>query len=147
VIAYLDSSAVVRAYLTDERGHSAPRALIHDPQVTTVTGSWTRIEATSAFVRAARTGRFDFDELEAAFRHDTDPVGGALLIIDADQAELELIALQTVREYGIRAMDAWQLASAYLTFDALAETREECAFVTRDAEQARVARDWGFTLL
>lgn len=147
MIAYLDSSAVVRSYLTDEIGSAPARSLIDDPLVTTVTGSWTRIETTSVFVRATRTGRFVLEELEAAFARDTDPVHGMLLVIDANQAELELIALKIVREHGLRAMDAWQLACAYLAFDALAEPREERAFVTRDEQQARVARDWGYTTL
>jgi hypothetical protein len=131
----------------DEAGSGAPHPLIRDPQVTTVTGSWTRIETTSAFVRAARTGRFLFEELEAALRRDTDPITGSLFVIDATQAEIELIALKIVREHGLRAMAAWQLACAYLAFDTLAEPHEECAFVTRDAEQARVARSWGYTTL
>ncbi len=147
MIAYLDSSAVVRSYLTDETGGGAPHTLIRDPQVTTITGSWTRIETTSAFVRAARTGRFVFEELEAAFLRDVDPIGGSLFVLDANHAELELIALRIVRDYGLRAMDAWQLACAHLSFGALAEPQEECAFVTRDAEQARVARSWGYTVL
>ena len=58
------------------------RDLIRDPDITTVTGSWTRIEATSAFVRAERTGRFVYAELEAAFLRDTDPAGGNLLVVD-----------------------------------------------------------------
>lgn len=147
MIAYLDSSAVVHSYLTDETGSGAPRTLIRDPQVTTITGSWTRIETTSAFVRAARTGRFVFEELEAAFLRDIDPIDGSLFVLDANQAELELIALKVVRDYGLRAMDAWQLACAHLSFGALAEPHEERAFVTRDAEQARVAASWGCTVL
>ena len=147
MIVYLDSSAVVRSYLADEAGSASPGDLIRDPDITTVTGSWTRIEATSAFVRAERTGRFVFAELEAAFLRDTDPVGGTLLVVDVSQAEVELIALRAVREYGLRAMDAWQLACAHLTFEALAEPHEQAAFVTRDAEQARVAREWGYLLI
>jgi uncharacterized protein len=147
VIAYLDSSAVVRSYLTDEARGASPSDLIRDPDITTVTGSWSRIEATSAFVRAERTGRFVFADLEAAFLRDTDPVGGTLLIVDASQAEIELIALRVVREYGLRAMDAWQLACAHLTFEALADPHEQTAFVTRDAEQARVAQEWGYLLI
>ena len=72
---------------------------------------------------------------------------GTLLVVDVSQAEVELIALRTVREYGLRAMDAWQLACAHLTFEALAEPHEQAAFVTRDAEQARVAREWGYLLI
>lgn len=147
MIVYLDSSAVVRSYLTDETGGASTKDLIHDPDITTVTGSWTRIEVTSAFVRAERTGRFVFADLEEAFLRDTDPVGGTLLIVDANQAEVELLALRTVRENGLRAMDAWQLACAHLTFEALAEPHEQAAFVTRDAEQALVARAWGYILI
>ena len=147
MIVYLDSSAVLRSYLADEAGSASPSDLIRDPDITTVTGSWTRTEATSAFVRAERTGRFVFAGLEAAFLRDTHPVDGTLLVVDVSQAEVELIALRTVREYGLRAMDAWQLACAHLTFEALAEPHKQAAFVTRDAEQARVAREWGYLLI
>ncbi len=73
MIAYLDWSALVRSYLTDETGGNSIRELIKDPAVSTVTGSWSRIEATGAFVRAERTGRFEFAALEAAFMKDTWP--------------------------------------------------------------------------
>lgn len=146
MIAYLDSSALVRSYLTDEMGGNSIRELIKDPAVSTVTGSWSRIEVTGAFVRAERTGRFEFAALEAAFMKDTDPVGGPLLLVDSAQSEVELLALRIVRAHGLRAMDAWQLACAHLTFEALAEPGEERAFATRDAEQARIAKEWGYTI-
>jgi uncharacterized protein len=146
VIVYLDSSALVRSYLTDEPGSASIRAMIHDSSVATISGSWTRVETIGAFVRAARTGRFAFDELEEALSRDSSPDGG-LVFVDTQQSEIELIALGLVREYGLRAMDAWQLACANLAFEALADPREERAFATRDAEQALVAKHWGYTAL
>lgn len=146
MIVYLDSSALVRSYLTDEPGSASIRAIIRDPSVATITGSWTRIETIGAFMRASRTGRFVFDELELALARDSAPAGG-LVFVDAQQAEIGYVALGVVRDYGLPAMDAWQLASANLAFEALANPSEERAFATRDKEQAIVARDWGYTTI
>ena len=59
VIAYLDSSVLARAYLVDEDGYEDAKQLLGDPEVATVTGTWTRIEVSGALVRAARSGRGD----------------------------------------------------------------------------------------
>lgn len=59
MIAYLDSSVLARAYLADEDGHGQATALLADPDIATVTGTWTRIEVSGALVRAARAGRAD----------------------------------------------------------------------------------------
>lgn len=39
MIAYLDSSVLVRSYLHDEDGHEQAVALLEDPDVTAVTGN------------------------------------------------------------------------------------------------------------
>lgn len=44
-------------------------------------------------------------------------------------------------------MDAWHLSSAAFALEALADFGEARAFMTRDAEQARVAEKLGFTVL
>lgn len=147
MIAYLDSSALVRCYLPDEPRAPEVRRLIDDLSITTVTGSWTRIEASGAFVRAARAGRGNVSELEQAFGADTSPAGGPVVVVDVSQAEIESLALSVSRLYGVRAMDAWHLACARLAFDALADPGDELGFVTRDAQQAEVAREWGYTIL
>jgi predicted nucleic acid-binding protein len=59
VIAYVDSSVLARAYLVDEDGHDEATALLANPDIATVTGTWTRIEVSGALVRAARGGRAD----------------------------------------------------------------------------------------
>lgn len=56
MIAYLDSSVLARVYLVDENGHQDAAALLADPQIATVTGTWTRIEVSGALVRASARG-------------------------------------------------------------------------------------------
>jgi predicted nucleic acid-binding protein len=144
VIGYLDSSVLVRKYLGDEGESNRIGALLADPTVSTITGTWSRIEVTGALVRAARAGRGELAELLAAFEDDASPQSGTLVIVDALQSEIEGIAYALVRQRGIRAVDAWHLASAYSARKRLADPGETFAFVTRDAEQRLVADDLGF---
>jgi predicted nucleic acid-binding protein len=44
LIAYLDSSVLVRAYLRDQVGHLRAVELLQDPEDALITGTWTRIE-------------------------------------------------------------------------------------------------------
>ena len=149
MIAYIDSSLLVRAYLADELGHEDVGGLIGEDEIALVTGSWTRVEVSGALVRAGRGGRID----DASMR-------GLLMLLDADladegtittvrapQEEVDDVALDLVRSYGLRAMDAWHLATASLAVPPLLERREEKAFASRDLDQREVARELGFTLL
>lgn len=147
MIVYVDSSFLVRSYLVDETDHVQVRAMLDDPSVTAITGSWTRVEVTGSVVRAARAHRGDETALLALFREDTEGERARLTIVDAMQAEVELIALGIVRRTGIRSMDAWHLACASLALPALAEPGEQLGFATRDAEQAAVARELGYTVV
>jgi len=146
VIAYLDSSVFVRFYMHDEDGHEEALALLEDPDITRVTGSWTRIEVSGALIRAARAGRSDTDEqgLLAALDADLD-AEGRVSELTVPQENVEEKALELVREHALRALDAWHLAVASLTVPALAKPeREEIAFASRDDEQAAVAEKLGF---
>ncbi len=147
MIVYADSSVVVRGYLPDESDHTDVWKLLDDPNLTVITGSWTVIEVTGSLVRAAKAYRGDKDALLASFSHDTDSAAGSITIVDAEQSEIERIALELVRLGDIRSMDAWHLACARLALDELAEPGEELGFATRDAQQAAVAREMGFTIL
>lgn len=138
---------IIRGYLADESDHAEVRRLLDDQELTVITGSWTRIEVTGSLVRAADAHRGDRGGLLASFEHDIDAATGSITVVDAEQAELERIALELVRSTGIRSMDAWHLACARLAFDELAEPAEELGFATRDAGQAAVARELGFTIL
>lgn len=146
MIAYLDSSLLVRSYLPDEDGHEQALALLEDPDITRVTGSWTRIEVSGALIRAARAGRGEADEqgLLATLTADLD-TDGRVTELTAPQENVEERALELVREHALRALDAWHLAVASLTVPGLAKPeREEIAFASRDEHQATVAEELGF---
>jgi len=144
VIAYVDSSVIARAYLVDEDGHEHALALLDDPEVAPVTGTWTRIEVSGALIRAARSGRGDADGLLALLDADL-ATDGPVTLLSAPQDRVEDTALKLVREHALRAMDAWHLAVASLTVPALAEPGEQIAFASRDEAQTAVAVLLGFT--
>jgi uncharacterized protein len=144
VIVYLDPSVLARTYLADEDGHADAQALLSDPDIAPVTGTWTRIEVTGALVRAARTGRANADELLALLDADLSPEG-AVTMLAVTQERAEERALKLLREHALRALDAWHLAVAELTVPALAEKGEEIGFASRDDAQATVAEQLGFT--
>jgi predicted nucleic acid-binding protein len=141
VIAYLDSSVLARAYLVDEDGHHEASALLADPDIATVTGTWTRIEVSGALVRAARTGRGDEKGLLALLDGD---LAGPVIVVGAPQDQVEEHALQLVRQHALRAMDAWHLAVAAIVVPPLLERGEPRAFASRDEVQRQVAEELGF---
>jgi uncharacterized protein len=144
VIAYLDSSVLARAYLVDEDGHQEASALLADPDIATVTGTWTRIEVSGALVRAARAGRGDEKGLLALLDGDlADPV----IVLGAPQDQVERHALQLVRQHALRAMDAWHLAVAAIVVPPLLEPGEPRAFASRDEAQRQVAEELGFVAI
>ncbi len=141
MIAYLDSSVLARAYLVDEDGHQGAAELLADPQIATVTGTWTRIEVSGALVRAARAGRGDEKGLLALLDAD---LAGPVIVLGAPPDEVEQHALDLVRRHAIQAMDAWHLAVATITVQPLLEPGEQRAFASRDEAQRAVAQELGF---
>ncbi|OBK86331.1 type II toxin-antitoxin system VapC family toxin [Mycolicibacter sinensis] len=144
MIAYLDSSVLARAYLADEDGHEPATDLLADPEIATVTGTWTRIEVSGALVRAARSGRADEKGLLAAL--DADLVE-KVAVLGARQEQVEEDALKLVRQHALRAMDAWHLAVAALVVPPLLEPGEQKGFASRDPAQRRVAELLGFVAI
>jgi predicted nucleic acid-binding protein len=144
VIAYLDSSVLARAYLVDETGHEQATALLADPEIATVTGTWTRMEVSGALVRAARRGRGDEKGLLALLDAD---LAGSVIVLGAPQEEVEQHALQLVRRHALRPMDAWHLAIAALVVPPLLEPGEPRAFASRDEAQRKVAEELGFVAI
>jgi len=149
VIAYLDSSVLARSYLHDEDGHHDAVALLNNPDITSVTGSWTRIEVSGALIRAARSGRGDTDEQRLLATLDADlDACGRVAELAAPEADVEEQTLELVRKHALRTLDAWHVAVALLTVPALAEPdKEEIAFASRDDDQATVAEALGFKRL
>ncbi len=141
MIAYLDSSVLARAYLVDEDGHQEASVLLADPDIATVTGTWTRIEVSGALVRAARAGRADEKGLLALLDGD---LAGPVIVLGAPQDQVEQHALQLVRLHALRAMDAWHLAVAAIVVPPLLGPGELRAFASRDEAQREVAEELGF---
>ncbi len=75
MIVYLDSSVLARAYLADEDGHESAQALLSNPEIAAVTGTWTKIEVSGALMRAARSGRGDAADLLGLLDNDLLPEG------------------------------------------------------------------------
>ncbi len=146
MIAYVDSSVLARVYLADEAGHEDATALLDDPGIGRVTGTWTRIEVSGALVRAARSGHGDERGLLALLDGDLSSEG-RVTVIAVDQVQVESRALHLVRQHAIRAMDAWHLAVAAITLPKLAEADEPLGFATRDRNQAAVANLLGFEVM
>jgi uncharacterized protein len=138
MIVYLDSSVLARAYLSDEVGHDETVAMLDDPDLALITGTWTRVEVSGALVRAARAGRGDEGGLLALLDADL-ALDGPVTVVAAPQEVVETQALHLVRSHAIRAMDAWHLATATLVAPSLVEPDEEVGFATRDQRQSMVA--------
>ena len=146
MIVYLDSSVLACAYLPDEEGHNEASALLANAETALVTETWSRVEVSGALVRAAPAGRGDENSLLTLLDADLAS-DGPVTVVAADQEQVELRALRLVRQYGIRAMDAWHLAVATLTSQRLLEPGEEMGFATRDLMQAEIAAQLGFRVI
>jgi uncharacterized protein len=148
VIAYIDSSVLVRSYLEDEQGHEDVLRMLHTPDLASVTGTWTRIEVSGALMRAAHSKRVGTkaDKLLALLDADLGS-GGRVTELSAPQVEVERTALKLVREHALRALDAWHLAVAAIAVPPLASPGEEIAFASRDETQRAIAEQLGFRAL
>lgn len=142
-IAYVDSSVIVRRYLSGNEGHADARALFDEPATATVSSSLARIEVSGALVRAARHVGIDPAPLLARF--DADIEDGSPLIVAAGQGPVDAAALSLVRRYGLRALDAIHIAAAVTLFDELGGPGDTKVFITGDETQAATARARGLT--
>ncbi|HEX4805385.1 MAG TPA: type II toxin-antitoxin system VapC family toxin [Conexibacter sp.] len=144
MIAYVDSSVLARALLTDEDGSEEVRRLLADRTIAKYTGRWTRIEVSAAIVRAARAGR-PVLQADALMRLDAElRPGGRIKVLAADDTEVEAKALVLAREHGLRALDALHVALASIAVPQLADKGEPVGFASRDGEQGAVAAALGF---
>ncbi len=151
MIVYVDSSLLASALLP---AAAASKAVVEELLAggdVLVTGFWTRIEVSGAIVRAgrllpARRRALTTKRLLAALDGELD-VGGRVALVRASQAEVDDGALAIVRSEGIRAMDAWHLATAAIVLPLLGPIGDGHLFATADASQAAVAARMGFRVL
>jgi uncharacterized protein len=143
-VAYVDSSVVVRYYLPSEAGHTEVAAILNDPDTAAVTATLTTIEVSGTLVRAARTGHVSPTALLDRF--DQDIQNGIFTLVSVDQEACEKLSLKLVREHGIRALDALHVATADLSLPELLGPGDVGVFISRDLEQAAVAKLLGWTI-
>lgn len=146
MLVYIDTSVLVRAYLADEPGHAEALALLTDPDTLLVTSSLTRIEATSAVLRAGQAGRCDPTLTLPVLEEDLSP-DGPVTLLAPDRAKSEAEAHAIVMAHGLRALDALHLACARLAAVPLLDPGATLHVTSRDAAQAEAARALGFTVM
>lgn len=144
-VLYCDSSALVRAYLTDEPDHSGLSRLLLDPRRLVATSSLTEVEIVAALRAAARGRRIRGPDL--AIAEATADMGddGPVLLLALESERVLPRARALCEEYRLRALDAIHLAVA-LTGGLDLAGDAGLVFVTRDADQAAAARAEGLQL-
>jgi uncharacterized protein len=139
---YVDSSALVRAYLVDEPEHRELRSLILEGSHEVFTSELARIELSSAIRSAGVAGRHrNWRRLVTVFEQDCSKDGVIALVALVGRQVLPR-ARALVLEHPLRTLDAIHLAVA---LDIAESSPEETIFVTRDRSQAAAARKLGLT--
>jgi predicted nucleic acid-binding protein len=143
-VLYVDTSALVRAYLPDEPEHDALRETILEADEPVTTSELSRVEIARALKAAERAGRLN-DAASVLKRIDADLSGKPILTIRLDPDTLVARSRELVLAHPLRTLDALHFAVA-LGLDAFADGGE-IVLVTRDAGQASAARALGLSLL
>ena len=144
-LLYADSSALVRAYFADEPDHVTLRALLLEGREPVVTSEIARLELVAALRAASSSGRLRRSS-EVLARFDLDfAEDGAIEPIDLRPDVILPAARRLLLEHHLRTLDAIHLAVCAEDCPALAGD-DEIVFVTRDVEQAKVAKSLGFAV-
>lgn len=132
MVAYVDTSALLKRYVTEPDSEIADRLLASDP---VLVSSWvTAVELRRNLARLA--DEHDLPIVRRQAERDLD--GMALVTLDGSVATL---ACEIAEQFGVRSLDAVHLASAKrLMIDDL-------AFITFDLRQGEAARRLGLRVL
>jgi predicted nucleic acid-binding protein len=144
---YVDTSALVTAYLSDESEHERFRKLLFEGDDLILSSDFTRIEFASAMTAAKRTGRIPDAAIVLAHLDEFASPAGDLVLVPFNSDRVFSAARRLVLEnYAVRTLDAIHLAVA------MHDTAEltggvPVTFVTRDERQAEAAKANGFKVL
>jgi uncharacterized protein len=144
-VLYCDSSALVRAYLSDEPGHMELTQLLFDPSRLVVTSAITEVEIAAGISAAARHGRIADREARLAEASADMGSDGTVALIELEPRRVLPRARSLCERHPLRALDAIHLAVALSEREELAG-EGELVFVTRDADQAAAARAEGLVV-
>ena len=134
MIAYLDTSAIVKAYLPDEFGRETFESIV-DSSIDLAASRFTYVEVRASLAAARRAGRLtvlEHDEVIESF----DTAWRGYLIVELDEP-VGKRAGDIAEMFGLRAGDAVQLASV------LQMNLDETMLVAWDARLASAARAAG----
>lgn len=142
---YADASALVRAYVQDERDHADLRQLLLEGDEPVVSSEISSLEFRSAIRAAARSGRISDAELVlAAFKLDCAGDGPTKLLAIEPEAVFGRAA-DLIDEHPLRTLDAIHLAVA-IEESVIVAPDDDLVFVTRDDRQAEAARAEGLAV-
>ncbi|MFF1609940.1 type II toxin-antitoxin system VapC family toxin [Amycolatopsis sp. NPDC058278] len=146
-VLYVDTSALVTAYLQDEPEHGKFRELLLEGADPIMSSDFTRIEFAGAMTAAKRIGRIpDPAAVLAHFDHLASP-DGDLVLIPFNPGRVIPAARRLVTEnYPVRTLDAIHIAVAMHSTAELTDGGP-VTFVTRDERQADAAKANGFEVL
>lgn len=139
MILYLDTSALVKLYVSEEGSHIVRGAV--EAASTVATSRVAYAEARAALAMAARLGRITEEERAAAaavFRAEWH----LFSVVNVTQPLVELAADLTEAK-ALRGFDAIHLASSVLI---LQRTHEAVRFMAWDRALVRAASDMGLTM-
>lgn len=145
-LTFVDTSALLRAYLADEEDHRQLGERILGSDAPTVASELCRVEFASTLRRAARKERLTSETASAileAFDSDCSYTGPiALLALDPGPCLSR--ARELVLDHDLGSLDAIHLAVADLLRRG---ESDEVEFCTRDERQGLAARSIGFALV
>lgn len=145
VVAYADTSAIVRAYMPDEPAHERVRRALFHERWTVLTSVLADVEMTAAVRAAARAGRIaDPEPLLDQVAADMAP-DGPLVVLGLSTEGVLGRARDLCDRHPLRALDALHIAVA-LVDGARVAGDAGLAFLTCDARQAEAARASGLEL-
>jgi predicted nucleic acid-binding protein len=142
---YADTSALARAYLTDEADHQRLRRLLREGTDSVVTSDLTIVELLSTVRRAFRDRRHRHVDrlIERVEEEFADPY--VFTVLRFESTMVLPTARRLVLTHPLSALDAMHLAVALVTAVPLADG-DPFTFVTRDAAQGKAARAEGLTV-
>jgi predicted nucleic acid-binding protein len=143
---YFDSSAVVKKYVVESGTPWVLKLLKPSSANTVYVSQLTAVEVISAFsrrLRAGQTSSVATQKFTFRFKRDLKTRLRIMMLTDSMVSD----AMNLSQDYGLRAYDAVQLATAMeLNFRLIAKRLPNPVFVSADIRLDRVAQFLGFTV-
>ncbi len=141
---YADTSALARAYLSDEPEHAALRDLLLESGSAVVSSELASVELAAAMAAAERARRIADAEMVLK-RIGADLAGDPVALLALSPPTVFPAALRLIDRYPLFAVDAIHLAVAIVDAPAYAADGR-VVLVTRDRRQADAARSEGVSV-